>query len=178
VFCAILDSLKAEFHELPTLPVLHKFIKKICDEIVSGHFDDTIFNFLLGCGQYTMFAYSWPGSRPNSKVWNGLWYIVRQPPFHAANLIDCDYSIDFSRVTTTDDRVAVIATKPLTNELEWKEFKRGELIMFDHGIPYSDPNLCGIVEKQGRGLQSKVFPKSPLLGSSKFEMNHIPELTL
>jgi Glutamine amidotransferases class-II len=173
-----LDSLKAEFKELPTLPVLHRFIKKICDEVVSGNNDDTIFNFLLGCGLYTMFAYSWPGRRPNSKVWNGLWYIVRQPPFRVANLIDCDYSIDFSRVTTKEDRVAVIATKPLTNELEWKEFKRGELIMFDHGVPYSDPDLCFAVEKQGRGLQSKVFPKSPLLGSNKIEISPIPTLSL
>ena len=48
VFCAILNSLRAEFKDLPTLPVLHKFIKKMCDEIIAGRDDDTIFNFLLG----------------------------------------------------------------------------------------------------------------------------------
>ena len=158
-FCAILNSLKAKFPELPTLPVLHSFIKKICDEIIAGRDDDTIFNFLLGCGQFTMFAYSWPGQRPGSKVWNGLWYIVRQPPFSTAKLIDCDYSIDFAQVTTPGDRVAVIATKPLTNEEGWKEFQRGELLMFDHGLPYSDPEMCATVERQGRGLQSRAFRK-------------------
>jgi glutamine amidotransferase len=152
VFCAILNALRCEFATVPTLPILHKFIKKACDEIIAGRDDDTIFNFLLGCGQYTMFAFSWPGKRPGSKVWNGLYYIVREPPFSTVNLIDCDYSIDFDRVTTPGDRVAVITTKPLTNEKGWKEFKRGELLMFDHGKPYSDPEMCASVEREGRGL--------------------------
>ncbi|KAI2494092.1 glutamine amidotransferase [Fragilaria crotonensis] len=165
VFCAILNSLKAEFKDLPTLPVLHKFIKKVCDEIVAGHDSDTIFNFLLGCGQYTLFAYSWPGRRPGSKVWNGLWYIIREPPFSTAQLVDCDYSIDFAQVTNPGDRVAVIATKPLTSEEGWREFQRGELLMFDHGLPYSDPEMCANVERQGRGLQSKTFRKMGLLAS-------------
>ena len=53
VFCAILNALRAEFDELPTLPVLHRFLTKLCDEIIRGDEDSTIFNFLLGCGQYT-----------------------------------------------------------------------------------------------------------------------------
>ena len=174
VFCAILNSLKAEFKELPTLPILHKFIKKVCDEIISGRDDDTIFNFLLGCGQYTLFAYSWPGRRPGSKVWNGLWYIIREPPFSTAQLTDCNYSIDFAQVTSPGDRVAVITTKPLTNEDGWKEFKRGELLMFDHGLPYSDPEMCATVERQGRGLQSKVFHKMAALTTCIEKCNAYP----
>lgn len=162
VFCAILNGIKAEFKDLPTLPVLHKFIKKMCDEIIAGHDDDTIFNFLLGCGQYTLFAFSWPGQRPGSKVWNGLYYIVREPPFSTAKLIDCDYNIDFAQVATPGDRVAVITTKPLTNEEGWTEFKRGELLMFDHGKPYSAPEMCASVEREGRGLVSKFFRKMTL----------------
>ena len=71
--------------------------------------------FLLRrCGQHTLFSFSWPGARPNSTVWNGLYYTIRQPPFTTAELVDMDYKVDFSTVTTQDDRVAVIATKPLT----------------------------------------------------------------
>lgn len=162
VFCAILNGIKAEFKDLPTLPVLHKFIKKMCDEIIAGRDDDTIFNFLLGCGQYTLFAFSWPGQRPGSKVWNGLYYIVREPPFSTAKLIDCDYNIDFAQVATPGDRVAVITTKPLTNEEGWTEFKRGELLMFDHGKPYAAPEMCASVEREGRGLVSKFFRKMTL----------------
>ena len=159
VFCAILNALKCEFGDvLPSLSVLHCFLRKICNEIIEGHTDDTIFNFLLGCGQYTQFAYSWPGRRPGSKVWNGLHYIVREPPFSTAKLVDDDYTIDFAAVNTEPtDRVAVITTKPLTSEEGWKEFKRGELLMFDKGLPYSTAERCETVERQGRGLYSKCF---------------------
>ena len=163
VFCAILNALKAEFDSLPTLPVLHAFLKRLCNEITEGHPEETIFNFLLGCGQYTLFAYSWPGRRPGSKVWNGLHYIVREPPFSTAKLVDEDYTIDFAAVTTPKDRVAVITTKPLTCEEGWTEFKRGELLMFDHGLPYASPETCEKVEKEGRGLYSKCFGRKCLL---------------
>jgi predicted glutamine amidotransferase len=157
-FCAILNALRAEFPEgLPTLPVLHEFLKMICDEIIADRHDDTIFNFLLGCGQYTLFAYSWPGSRPGSSVWNGLHYLIREPPFSTASLLDVDYTIDFRTVTTPVDRVAVITTKPLTREEGWCEMRRGELIMFDQGRPYHTPQCCARVEQEGRGLSSKRF---------------------
>jgi predicted glutamine amidotransferase len=158
VFCAILNALKDEFQEgLPTLSVLHQFLSHICDEIIQGHPTETIFNFIMGCGQYTLLAYSWPGKRPGSKVWNGLHYIVRQPPFSTAKLLDVDYEIDFAAVTDATDRVAVITTKPLTEEAGWTEFKRGELIMFDKGLPYRTPKCCEAVENEGRGLTSKYI---------------------
>lgn len=171
VFCAILNALKAEFSELPTLPVLHETLRRLCDEIIGEQHDETIFNFLLGCGEYTQFAYSWPGQRPGSNVWNGLYYIVREPPFDTATLIDVDYSIDFAKVTNANDRVAVITTKPLTNEPGWTEFKRGELLMFNNGIPYSAPGECELVERAGRGLCSKALRKCesspiPIISSS------------
>jgi len=160
VFCAILNALRSEFRELPALPILHIFLKKLCDEIIINDNEDIIFNFLLGCGQYTLFAYSWPGSRPGSKVWNGLHYIIRQEQ-HSSDL--------------ELDRIAVITTKPLTNENGWKEFQRGELILFDKGRPYSYPDTAAFVEKdsypdtaafvekEGRGLYSKSFSKMPAM---------------
>ena len=54
------------------------------------------------------------------------------------------------------DAVAVIATKPLTKDEEWIEMKRGELLLFDHGIPYSVSHDCAVIEMQGRGLFTKV----------------------
>jgi predicted glutamine amidotransferase len=159
VFCAILNALKVEFKELPTLPVLHSFLSRLSHEIIQGEEDSTIFNFLLGCGQYTLFAYSWPGRRPGSQVWNGLYYLVREPPFSTAKLIDVDYSIDFAEVTTPSDRVAVITTKPLTSEQGWQEFERGQLLMFDKGLPYKTPGCCELAEREGRGLCSKFFDR-------------------
>lgn len=108
VFCAMLNALRAEFTTLPTLPVLYEAIQKLCCEIVRGHEKSTIFNFLLGCGQYTMFAFSWPGSREGSTVWNGLHYLVRYPPFQKALLKDVDYAVDFNETNDENDRVAII----------------------------------------------------------------------
>jgi predicted TPR repeat methyltransferase len=161
-FCAILNALRAEFTELPTLPVLYETLQRLCAQIVQGHEDETILNFLLGCGQYTLFAYSWPGARPGSKVWNGLYYTTRKPPFARAQLADCDYAVDFSTCTKPNDRVAVIATAPLTVDEEWIEFKRGELKMFDNGLAFSELYDCEEVEKQGRGLYSRAVPRQSL----------------
>ena len=157
VFCAILNALHVEFpNGLPTLPVLHEFLSVLCNEIIAQHPESTIFNFLLGCGQHTLFAYSWPGKRPTSNVWNGLYYIIREPPFSTAKLLDTDYEIDFRRFTTPNDRVAVITTKPLTEEAGWTEFQRNELIMFNRGTPYRTPKGCEIAEQEGCGLSSKL----------------------
>lgn len=159
VFCAILNGLRAEFTELPTLPVLYETLQRFCHEIICGEKDSTIFNFLLGCGQYTLFAYSWPGARPGSSVWNGLCYTIRRPPFSSATLADMDYAVNFASVTSPNDRVAVIATSPLTVDEEWKELKRGQLLMFDNGWGYSELHDCDEVEKLGRGLHSAALPK-------------------
>lgn len=158
-FCAILNALRAEFTELPTLPLLYETLQRLCAELVKGDEDRTILNFLLGCGQYTLFAYSWPGSRPGSKVWNGLHYTVRNPPFATAKLSDVDYSVDFSKCTSSKDRVAVIATAPLTENEDWKEFKRGELLMFDNGLAFSELYDVHEVEQQGRGLFSRALER-------------------
>jgi len=158
-FCAILNALRAEFTELPTLPLLYETLQRLCAQIVEGDEEGTILNFLLGCGPYTLFAYSWPGARPGSSVWNGLYYTVRKPPFAKAQLADVDYAVDFSKCTNPKDRVAVIATAPLTVDEDWKEFKRGELLMFDNGLAFSELYDCHEVETQGRGLYSRVFSK-------------------
>lgn len=114
-----------------------------------------LFSKYNSCGQFTLFSFSWPGSRPGSDVWNGLYYTIRQPPFTNAELTDMDYNVDFSTVTTENDRVAVITTKPLTKNETWIEMKKGELLMFDKGLPYAEANKCEIAEKEGRGLSCK-----------------------
>jgi glutamine amidotransferase len=158
VFCAILNALKAEFCDLPTLPDLYDTLRRLCQEILAGHDDDTIFNFLLSCGPYTLFAYSWPGQKSGSTVWNGLYYLLRQPPFSTATLVDVDYTVDFSEISS--GCMAVLATKPLTNEKGWIEMNRGELLMFDKGIPYTAACDLEKVEQQGHGLSSRCFLKA------------------
>lgn len=161
IFCAILNALKARFQQLPSLSELHATLQELCHEIVAPHHHQTIIcNFLLACGEYTLFAYSYPGQRPGSDVWNGLYYITREPPFSTARLVDDeDYSIDFSLCSTAADRISIIATKPLTDEAGWKEMGKGELLMFDKGVAYSTSSELDAVEAEGRGLESKCLEK-------------------
>mmetsp|Transcript_15370 Transcript_15370/g.19495 ORF Transcript_15370/g.19495 Transcript_15370/m.19495 type:complete len:250 (+) Transcript_15370:351-1100(+) len=163
IFCSILNALKSEFSTLPSLPLLHDYLKEILDELVSHDKEGTILNFILGCGEHTLFAYSWPGSRPGSNVWNGLHYVVREPPFRQAALVDCDYEVDFSELAGEKDRVAVIATKPLTLNEEWVEFGRNELILFDEGKPLLASEDRMDAELAGHGLDSSVLDSAPLL---------------
>jgi glutamine amidotransferase len=64
-----------------------------------------------------------------------LFYLVRQYPFAKAKLADNDIHIDFSEVTTPQDRVAVIVTQPLTDNETWVQFGIGEMKMFVDGNP-------------------------------------------
>lgn len=82
------------------------------------------FNFLLSNGQGLL-----------AHGTSSLWYVVREWPFREAHLADLDMSIDFSRETSPKDRVAVIATAPLTDNEEWTRFEPDELILFVDGKP-------------------------------------------
>ena len=64
-----------------------------------------------------------------------LCYVVRQFPFVTACLSDEDLTIDFSEVTTPQDRVAVIVTEALTTNEVWTDFLPGELKVFVDGAP-------------------------------------------
>lgn len=161
-FCAILNALRQRFVKLPSLPVLYEAIQKLCDEIVQEEPDLTIFNFMMTCGPHALWVYSWPGSRPGSKVWNGLYYTTREYPFSKCHMCDLDYTVDFSTLTTEDDCVSVIATKPLTDDEPWMELSRGELILFDRGKPFKTVVDLFRLELEGHGLESKVLEKTAL----------------
>jgi predicted glutamine amidotransferase len=68
------------------------------------------FNFLLAEGRH---LYARCGTK--------LCYIVRQAPFGRATLSDAELQIDFSSFTTPRDRVAVVATSPLTRDEVWQQ---------------------------------------------------------
>jgi glutamine amidotransferase len=61
--------------------------------------------------------------------------VVRQHPFVTARLSDEDLSVDFSQVTTPNDRVAIVVTEPLTTNETWTAFAPGELLVFIDGAP-------------------------------------------
>jgi predicted glutamine amidotransferase len=122
-FCFLLQQLRDRFGDTaPAMPVLRAAIADLV-AIIARH---GTFNMMLSDGT-ALFAHC------STK----LCYVVRQYPFAAACLADEDLSVDFSQVTTPNDRVAIIVTTPLTTNETWTEFAPGELKVFVDGLPQS-----------------------------------------
>lgn len=120
-FCHILQTLAERFPAgRPDAHTLHQALRELSVEI--GRHGE--FNFLLSNGE-RLFAHC--ASR--------LAYIIRQAPFATAHLADQDVSVDFEALTTPNDRVAVIATLPLTDNETWTVIEPGTLLAFCHGAP-------------------------------------------
>lgn len=118
-FCWLLQELRGQFgQDMPDqdrlFDALHRLTLRIAQH---GEF-----NFLLSHGD-ALFAHA--STR--------LSYIIRQAPFARAHLTDQDLSIDFSEVTTDQDRVAIIATVPLTDNEVWETMAAGTLWQFTEG---------------------------------------------
>ncbi len=117
-FCHILDTLAQNFAIEPPPTAIHPLLRELAHDIGS-HGE---FNFLL-CNGDCLYAHC--SSR--------LCYIVRQAPFSTAHLADEDLAVDFNNVTTPQDRVAIIATTPLTDNETWHMMAPGTLFAFQHG---------------------------------------------
>jgi len=118
-FCYLLDQLVKRFgyHE-PKQDQIFDLLTEISPSIA----EHGTFNFCLSNGQ-ALFTYAI----------TKLHWLVREYPFKPARLIDIEVEVDFSQVTTPEDRVAVITTEPLTQNEEWTAFQPGEMILFQHG---------------------------------------------
>jgi predicted glutamine amidotransferase len=120
-FCYILEKLRERFGEqLPTLAELSACLAALASEI-NGY---GVFNMMLS-----------DGSALFTHCATKLHYIVRKYPFSQARLSDEDMTVDFSQVTTPNDRVAVIVTEPLTTNETWTALKPGEFKVFVDGAP-------------------------------------------
>ena len=119
-FCAMMSALDAAFPrgypEDPSL--LWRAVAAIGKDIGQKG----TFNFLLGDGTH-LFA----------RCATKLCYIIRKAPFRKATLSDDDLTVDFAEVTTPKDRVAIIATAPLTRDETWTMGKPGEMWVFRKG---------------------------------------------
>jgi len=119
-FCYLLESLRAAFGGYPQrVSALWGAVADLGADLGA----DGSFNFLLGDGRH-LFA----------RCATKLWHIVRRAPFGVASLADDDVRIDFSTVTTARDRVAIIATQPLTRDETWHPGNPGEMWVFDGGV--------------------------------------------
>jgi len=120
-FCWLMQELRNTFGDTaPAIDDLRTALERLVPQIAAHG----TFNMLLSDGT-ALFTHC------STK----LCYIVRQYPFAAASLSDEDLSVDFSQVTTPNDRVAIIVTEPLTNNETWIQFAPGELKVFVDGLP-------------------------------------------
>lgn len=120
-FCYLLEHLVQKFGYVePSIQDIFHALEEISPSIA----EYGTFNFCFSNGQ-ALFSYA------TTK----LHWIVREYPFQPARLIDIDVEVDFSQVTTPEDRVAVITTEPLTDNEEWFAYNPGEMILFQDGKP-------------------------------------------
>ena len=119
-FCWLMQELSKAHAGVPEIAELNCTLRELLPEL---HRHGT-FNMLLSNGQ-ALWAH---GSTK-------LYWLVRQHPFRSASLKDDDVTVDFAYATTPDDRVAVVATEPLTADEAWTPFAPGELRVFVDGAP-------------------------------------------
>jgi glutamine amidotransferase len=133
-FCDLLEYLRTRFGN--QAPSLDEIFDALAEFVLPIHEHGT-FNFMLSNGQ-ALFAYA--TSR--------LQYVVREWPFQKAHLVDADMDIDFSQCTKPGDRVAVIATEPLTSDEVWTPFTSGELLCFQNGKVYRKQQTLSLAQQK------------------------------
>jgi glutamine amidotransferase len=117
-FCWLMQELAKAHASVPGVDELTHTLRELLP-LPARH---GTFNLLLSNGQ-ALWAH---GS-------THLYSLVRQHPFGAATLADDDLSVDFAALASPDDRVAIVATEPLTTGEAWSAFAPGELRVFVDG---------------------------------------------
>jgi glutamine amidotransferase len=123
-FCWLMQELAKAHAGVPSIEELTATLAELVPRIAAHG----TFNFMLSNGQAL-----WAHCSTH------LHYLVRQHPFQRAHLQDEDMSVDFARVTTPHDRVAVVVTQPLTADEPWTAFAPGELKVFVDGALAGPP---------------------------------------
>ncbi len=118
-FCVMLEALHKRF---PAYPRQRKLLWQAIADIGGKLGCAGTFNFLLGDGIH-LFA----------RCATKLCYVIRKAPFTQATLADDEVTVDFSEVTTPTDRVAIVATAPLTRNETWTHGVPGNLWVFSDG---------------------------------------------
>lgn len=117
-FCLLLDGLFSRFgRQAPGLAQLSQTLAELARLIAAAG----SFNFVLSNGEWLFTHRS-----------TELHYLQRAYPFGRAHLLDCPLGIDFARHNEQDDRMIIVATRPLTDE-HWQPLPVGELAVFAEG---------------------------------------------
>ena len=120
-FCWLMQELAKAHASLPPIDELTATLRELVPAVAAYG----TFNFMLSHGEAL-----WAHCSTH------LSYLVRQHPFRRARLQDDDLSVNFADLTAPTDRVAVVATEPLTTDEAWLAFAPGELKVFVDGLPF------------------------------------------
>lgn len=119
-FCWLLSHIRKHFPQPPrNRRHLYAFIENACIKLNATG----VFNLLMSDSRN---LYAFCSTR--------LSWITRRAPFGQARLIDADFTIDFSKETTSEDIVTVLATHPLTNNEQWQPIPQQALKIFHSGV--------------------------------------------
>ena len=118
-FCWLMQELAKAHAAVPSIAELSRTLAELLP-VPAAHGS---FNCLLSNGQALWAHCS-----------TQLHWLARRHPFGAAHLADDDLSVDFAALTTPDDRVALVATQPLTRGEAWTAFAAGEMRVFEGGV--------------------------------------------
>jgi glutamine amidotransferase len=130
-FCYLLQQLQQHFPAGATdAAELFSVLDKLSREIATYG----TFNIILSNGEW-LYTY----------CSTSLAYVERKYPFTTVTLIDRDLSLDLSQHTTSEDKVILIATKPLTVNENWKVYAEHESRLFKDGELLLERNQEGIL---------------------------------
>jgi glutamine amidotransferase len=117
-FCWLMQELAKAHASVPSVEELSCTLRELLPQPARHG----TFNLLLSNGQALWAHCS-----------TALWSLERRHPFGAAQLADEDLQVDFAALTTPQDRVAIVATEPLTQGEDWQPMASGELRVFVGG---------------------------------------------
>jgi glutamine amidotransferase len=118
-FCYLLQQLEQHFPDgVQDTGELFKLLNELSREIEKFG----TFNIILSNGELLFTFCS-----------TSLAYVERQYPFTTVTLVDKDISLDLSKHHDENDKMILIATKPLTINEAWKVYLPGEARMFREG---------------------------------------------
>ena len=117
-FCWLMQELAKAHAGVPAIDELSNTL----DELLPQLHRHGTFNMLLSNGQ-ALWAHC------STK----LHWVVREHPFGAPVLADKDLMVDFATHASSQDRVAIVATEPLTRNETWHAFEPGQLLTFAQG---------------------------------------------
>jgi len=127
-FCWLMQELAKAHASVPTVEELSCTLRELLPQ-PARHGS---FNLLLSNGQAL-----WAHCSTHLHV------LERAHPFGAARLADEDLSVDFATLTTPSDRVAVVATAPLTAGEPWQALQPGELRVLVGGRTVDSARCAG-----------------------------------